>query len=562
MRMTRTRTVTITAAITLAPVTVRAQDAPERFVERPLIGARHGVVTSLHPLASMSGMRILAKGGNAFDAAVATGVASNVVDPKNGTIGGNGFATIYVAREGRVRALNFYGTAPAAATIEVVKDKYHDYGALSVALPTTLKGYQELLESYGTMGWAEVLEPAIELAEKGFVVPHDWARVLQQKRHILERYPTTMELFMPGGEPLQPGQVFVQRTLAQTLRAIAREGPDVFYEGEIARRIVNFLQENGGLVTYEDLANYEARWVQPIHTDYRGYTVYTQPPNSSAIALLMQLNMLESYDLPSLKHNSAEYLHLLGEVMRLAIADRNRYIADPDFVDVPVERLLSKEYAAQRRALIDPERTISTAQPGVPPDEPERENTTHLTVVDSAGNMVALTQTLGAWYGSGLVVDGVGIILSNQIRHLHMDRSSPSHLEPGKRPRSNQSPTVVLKDGRPFLAFGTPGSDGIWQRMTQVLVNIIDFGMDLQTAITAPRMIYGGSQETRTDLQPAFILEDRIPVEVRRKLEGKGFLLTVYPQDEGRLNGVMIDPQTGFLLGAADPRANTYAIGW
>jgi gamma-glutamyltranspeptidase/glutathione hydrolase len=353
---------------------------------------------------------------------------------------------------------------------------------------------------------------------------------------------------------------------------VAEEGADVFYKGDIARGIAEFYARNGGILAYEDLAGYEARWVDPISVDYRGYTVYTQPPNSSGIAVLMQLRLLEGFDLKALGHNTPAYLHLIGEVQRLALADRNRFVADPEFVSIPLSRLLSREYAAERRRLLVPGKTM----PSVPPPEgvADKSNTTHLTVADGDGNMVSLTQTLGSWYGSGVVAADTGVLFSNQMRHLHTEPESPSKVGPGRRPRSNQSPIIVLKDGEPVLAIGTPGSDGIWQRLAQVLVNIFDFGMDVQSAVAAPRMILGGYQETGSDPPPTFQLEDRVPEATAAGLRAAGYTLEVIPSDEGSVNGVMRDPKTGFLFGAADPRrfgseggwwgstSSVYAIGW
>jgi gamma-glutamyltranspeptidase/glutathione hydrolase len=263
-----------------------------------------------------------------------------------------------------------------------------------------------------------------------------------------------------------------------------------------------------------------------------------------------------------MSHNSAEYLHLVGEAMRLAVVDRNRYVGDPDFVEIPVDKLLSKEYAAERRRLIHQDSTMTTATAGDSDAKPGESHTTHLNVVDAEGNMVALTQTLGAVFGSGVVAGDTGVFFSNQMRHLHADPKDPSRLEPGKRPRSNESPLIVLKDGQPFMALGTPGNDGIWQRLPQVIVNLIDFGMDIQTAITAPRMIYGGTQETGTAIGPVFNVEDRIPETVMSGLRRKGFEIKAVPDDYGRVNGIVIDPRSKFRLGGADPREYGYAIGW
>ena len=513
------------------------------------------------------------QGGNAFDAAIATAIATTVVDPKDSTIGGQGFATIYVAKEKRVRALNFYGTAPEAATIEALKDKPYKTGYLSTPVPSNLKGYEALHKAYGKLPWAEVLRPAIELAEDGFIADEEFVWLLDVLKDRLD-FPSTRSVFFPGGRAPLPGELFKQPDLARTLKRVAVEGANVFYKGDIALKIADFYGKNGGILSYKDLANYEAAWFEPIKTNYRGYDVYTQPPNSSGIAVLMQLNILEGYDLKTLGQNSAEYLHLIGEVQRIAIADRNRYVADVNSMSVPFAQLLSKDFAAERRRLIIPGKTMPAVTPPKSESPPDKSNTTHLTVVDGEGNMVSMTQTLGSWYGSGVVAADTGVLFSNQLRHLHTEADSPSKLAPGRRPRSNQSPLIVLKDGEPVLALGTPGNDGIWQRLVQALANIIDFGMDIQQAVSAPRMIYGGFQETGTAIPPEFEIEDRIPESTRAALIARGYKLSVIPSDEGSLNGVWRDRKTGILIGGADPRrlgtengkwgstASVYAVAW
>lgn len=530
-----------------------------RFIERPLITGRQAMVTSLEPLASMAGMRVMQQGGNAFDAAVATAVALTVVDPRMSSVGGNGFATIYVANTHEVRALNFYGSAPQHATADVYQGKDYSHGFLSAPVPSCLKGYEALHKAYGRLPWTTVLQPAIELAENGFVLPQPLAETIDVYHDELAKFPSTARVFLPNGRAPKTGEIFRQPDLARTLRGIAEHGTDYFYRGEVAMRIAKSFQENGGVLTAQDLASYQAKWVNPISTTYRGYTIYTQPPSSSAVAVLEQLNMLEAYDLKALGHNSPEYLHLLAEVMRLAIADRNRYVGDPEFVKVPVDKLVSKEYAAERRKLIHLESTMPLATAG-DFGKPEQTHTTHLNVVDAEGNMVALTQTLGDLFGSRVVAADTGVLLSDEMRHLHLDPNDPSRLEPGKRSRSNESPIIILKDGKPFMAIGTPGSDGIWQHLVQVIVNVVDFGMDIQTAITVPRMRSGGV-ESGTEIKPVFLVEDRIPATTMDALRAKGYDIKAIAQS-GRVNGIMIDPSTGFRLGGADPRENGYALGW
>lgn len=538
----------------------RGASASAQLVERPLISGREAIVTSLEPLASMAGMRILQEGGNAFDAAVATALAVGVVDPRMSSIGGNGFATIYVAKSREVRALNFYGAAPKRATQESFAGKDYSHGVLSVPVPSALKGYEALHKAYGRLPWAKVVQPAIELAEAGFVVEQPLADDFHESEKELSKIPATAKVLLPGGRAPNAGQIFRQKDLARTLREIAQRGADAFYHGPIGARLAAYIQENGGVLGTDDLAGYRARWLIPISTTYRGYTVYTQPPSSSAIAVLEQLNILEGYDLKALGHNSPQYLHLIGEAIRLAAADRNRYIGDPDFVNVPVEKLLSKAYAAERRNLIHMDSTMPAAVVGGF-NRPEESHTTHLNVADAEGNMVALTQTLGDIFGSRVIAGDTGVLLGDEMRHLHLDPNDPSRLEPGKRSRSNESPIIVLKDGNPFMAIGTPGSDGIWQRLVQVIVNVVDFGMDIQTAINAPRIRSGGV-ESGSEIKPVFRVEDRIPAATLDALRAKGFELTVVKDDYGRVNGIVIDPVTKFRLGGADPRENTYALGW
>ena len=539
-----------------------SRPAVAQLAERPLVTGRQEMVTSLEPLASMAGMRILQEGGNAFDAAVATAAAITVLDPRMSSIGGHGFATIYVAKTREVRALNFYGAAPKRATVEAFTGKDYSRGYLSAPVPSTLKGYAALHAAYGKLQWSQVLQPAIELAEQGFVMTKALSGDIEANRQVLSQFPSSAKIFLPGGRAPHPGEIFKQPDLARTLKEVAAHGPEVFYRGDIADRIDKFYREHDGVLRKDDLETYKELWFKPISTTYRGYTFYTQPPTSSAIAVLEQLNLLEGYQLKPMGHNSPDYLHLIGEVMRLAIADRNRYVGDPDFVQVPVEKLLSKEYAQQRRALIHLDSTMPIATAG-DFGQPGESHTTHMNVVDAEGNMVALTQTLGDLFGSGVVAGDTGVLFSDEMRHLHLDPNDPSRLEPGKRSRSNQSPIIVLNpDGKPFMAIGTPGNDGIWQRIVQVIVNVIDFDMDIQTAITEPRMIYGGNQETGTELRPIFKLENRIPDSVMQALRGKGYEIKSVNDDDGRVNGIIIDPRTGFRLGGADPRADGYAIGW
>jgi gamma-glutamyltranspeptidase/glutathione hydrolase len=536
----------------------------EQIARRPLITGLNGVVTSNQPLASAAGLRILMKGGNAFDAAVATAAATSVVDPGMSTLGGNGFATIYVAATREVKALNFFGTAPLGAKPELFDKEKLNIGVLASPIPSNLKGYQALLEKHGTMKLADVLEPAIELAERGFVVSPEFARSIERSREMFSRFPTTARVYLPGGAPPAVGSVFVQADYARTLRQVATKGADDFYKGDLARRIAKFYQEQGGIITLKDLEQYQAKWMEPLSVSYRGYTVYTQPPNSSAIAALQQLNILSGMDVESLGFGSAPFLHNFMEATRLSLADRNRWVADTDAVPVPIATLLSADHARKQRMRIDPSKAAAVIDPTELTSTPGG-NTTHLTVVDRAGNMVALTQTLGDGFGSRVVVGDTGLFFSNQMRHMHLEPDSPSKIRGGIRPRSNQSPTIVVKDGIAVMALGSPGGDAIWQRVAQTVVNLIDFGMNIQDAVAAPRFTYAGPLETGFSLKPVWSVEDRVSNAVVEKLRSMGHEIRVVPSEGGAVNGVVRDPKTGALSGGADPRATgwkSYAIGF
>lgn len=559
--MTRSAVRFLTVGLLFSPVLPNGQAPSQSIGQRPLITGRHGMVTSNHPLASAAGLRILLKGGNAFDAAVAAAAATSVVDPSNSSLGGNGFATIYVAATKEVRALNFFGTAPQAAKPELFTKEKLNGGILASPVPSNLRGYEALLAQYGTMKLADVLAPAIDLAEHGFLVTADFARMTERNRDTFTQYPTTARTFLPGGQSPQIGSVFMQPDYARTLRQIAAKGAEDFYTGDLARRIAEFYRKEGGILSLDDLANYKAKWLEPISCTYRGHVIYTQPPNSSAVAALEQLNILEGFDLKALGHNTAPFLHRFMEAVRLALADRNRYVADTAAVPVPIAQLLSKSYGERQRGRIDAERARPVVTPGELVSSPQGD-TTHLTVADAAGNLVALTQTLGGAFGSGVIVGDTGLFFSNQMRHMHLESDSPSQIRGGIRPRSNQTPTIVLKGGQAVMALGSPGGDAIWQRVTQTLVNLIDFGMNIQEAVSAPRFAYGGPQESGTAVTPVWMIEDRVAADVIDRLTAMGHEIRLVPSEGGAVNGIVRDPKTGVLTGGADPRGKSYAIGY
>ena len=548
---------TTLALFQLGNVLLHAQN----ITTRPVVSGRNGMVTSNHPAATAAGFQILLAGGNAFDAAIATAITTSVVDPSNSTLGGNGFATIYHAQSGKVYALNFFGTAPSNSRPELFTEESLNEGILASPVPSNLKGYQVLHERFGSLSFNKLLEPALEYAEEGFLVTPLFQKQIERYQTTFARYPSTAKVFLPDGSPPRVGSLFKQVDYANTLKQIAKHGADDFYTGKLAKHIADFYQKEGGILSLQDLKEYKTKWIKPLSISYREFTVYTQPPNSSAVALLEELNIMEGFNNKALGHNSSSYLHRFMEAVRLALADRNKYVADTDAIEVPLAKLTSKNYANRQRERINPKKASDVIHPGNIESKPDGQ-TTHLTVADHLGNMVALTQTLGAGYGSKIIVGETGLFFSNQMRHMHLEPDSPSQIRGGIRPRSNQSPTIILKNNEPVMAIGTPGGDGIWQRLAQVIINILDFDMTIQEAVSAPRFVYGGPQETGNTVMPIWRVETGIETNVLRSLEKLGHRIEVVTREGGAVNGITRDPTTLVLSGGADPRGRSYAIGY
>jgi gamma-glutamyltranspeptidase/glutathione hydrolase len=526
--------------------------APGGGKTRSAVRAMNGMIATSQPLASAAGLRVLQQGGNAVDAAVAAAAVLCVVEPMMLSPGGDMFAIVWDAKKKELKALNASGRAPQAASIDELKkrgiDQMPTSGIHTVTVPGAVDGWAKLIERYGTMSLAQVLQFAIEYAERGFpvtdVIAADWQVGLSHKDH-----PDFAATFLPNGKPPAPGEIFTNKNLAATLRKIAAQGPDVFYRGEIAAKIVKFLNEEGGLHTRRDFANQTSNWVDPISVNYRGYTVYEVPPNTQGLAALQMLNILEGYDLKPLGHNTAEYLHLLTEAKKLAFIDRARHIADPDFYRAPLDRLLSKDYAAELRKRIDLGRIANQSSTGPRGGE----DTTYLTVVDKDRNVVSFIQSIFSAFGSGLVAADTGIVLHNRGAGFSFDPAHPNKLEGGKRPFHTIIPAMAFKDGRPWLSFGVMGGDMQAQGHVQVLLNLIDFGMDVQQAGEQPRFRHFDS---------GLALESAIGADVRKALEAKGHRLTISPGMFGGYQAIMIDPKTGALFGGSDPRKDGCAMGW
>ncbi len=542
-----------------------------RGLQRSATG-RHGMVATADERATRVGVDILERGGNAADAAVAVAFALAVVYPQAGNIGGGGFAVLRLA-DGTTAALDFRETAP----LSLLPDDYLDeegrptdksrIGHLAVGVPGTVAGLAELHRRYGSMPWAELVAPAIDLAENGFTVDERLNRDLAAKQEVLRRFPTTEQIFFAGDAPPSIGSTLRQPLLARTLRLIASEGAAAFYTGRIADLIVEEMQDGGGLISQEDLSRYQAKWRDPIVFDYRGHTVISMPPPSSGgVALAEILNVLEGYDLGRLGFNTPESVHLIVESFRRAFADRNYYLGDPDFVEMPIARLVSDDYAAELRAGISRNRASSSESFNRVPVLREGTNTTHISIVDGEGNAVALTYTLNSSFGSGVVVRGGGFFLNNEMDDFTVRAGYPNQfglvqgdanvVGPGRRPLSSMTPTIVLGPGGGLeMVLGSPGGPRIITAVAQVIVDVIDFGMDAVTAVAAPRVHHQ-------------LLPDRIEIETNgmdgatlSALSRMGHDLQPNAGFFGDVQLVLRDPD-GTLHGVSDPRRGGRALGY
>lgn len=529
---------------------------------RTVVAGRHGAVASAHPLASQVGLDILRAGGNAVDAIVSMAAALNVVEPYMSGVGGAGLLLLHLAK-GETKTLNFSGTTPAAATPERFTPASQDIGPCACLIPGNVAGWLEALRAHGTKPATEVFGPAIRMAEEGFPLHPLNVRLIEQSAPRLN--PPAAQIY--GKVPRQIGAILQQRELAASLRAIAEHGADYFYRGPLAHKIAEYVQSQGGLLTRDDLAGYEPQWQQPAQVKYRGLEVKTCPPNSEGFQILQTLKLLEATDLKSLGHNSADYIHVLSEAMKLATADRIRWGGDPKFHDIPLGRLLAEDYVTQRRRRMDRgkasrsegERWRSSHADGAVSPGKLDGLTTHLTAVDSQGNVASITQSLGNAFGSGVVVPETGIALNNLLfwTEIDPDCPTPNLMCPGKQWSCPMAPVHVFHDGGFWFSIATPGSYGILQTTVQMLLNIVEFGADPQLAIEAARFrLY---EETRMQI------EDRVPVAVRDALKARGHALELvgdYSMLVGGGHSVMIDPESAARLAGADPRRDGYALAY
>ena len=524
---------------------------------RSPVVAKNGMVATSQPLAAMAGLHTMMLGGNAVDAAVAGAAVLGVVEPLSTGVGGDTFALVWNPAEKRVRALNGSGRAPAAASIAELKAQGHSHmpetGPYTISVPGTVHGWESLLQAYGTMPLTEVLKPAIQYAEEGFpvseIIAHHWSTNAEK----LSSLPSGQELLLNGRAP-KHGEVMRLPTLAHTLHAIAEGGSEALYQGKTGQKIAAFVQEQGGWLSPEDLANHTSDWDEPISTDYRGVTCWECPPNGQGIAALEALNIVEGFDLNGMGTQTADSYHHLIEAMRLAFADALRYVADPRKAPVPIAELISKGYADSRRGLIDPSRAMSSAPYG---KVPVGSDTVYISCVDGQGTACSLISSLFSSFGTGLVVPGTGIVLQNRAALFSLDPKHPNALTPGKRPYHTIIPAMATVGGELYLCYGVMGGFMQPQGHLQMISNLVDFGMNPQEAINAPRFMAMGD---------SVYLEEGLSPDVVRKLESRGHRVGIVSgYDRAGMGGAQViqrDRETGALWGGSEPRKDGCAVGW
>jgi gamma-glutamyltranspeptidase/glutathione hydrolase len=534
---------------------------------RSVVMARNGAIATSQPLATAAGLRVLQSGGNAIDAAVTAAAVLAVVEPTMNGIGGDLFAIVYSAKDNKVHGLNASGRAPAAATVDEFKRRGLPAiplrGELSVSVPGVVDGWSELLAAHGTRTLAQALEPAIKYAREGYAVSEIIAAQWKEVEGILGRDDKAAAVYLPGGKAPAPGDIFRNPRLAASLEQIAKGGRDAFYKGPLAKAIADDMQRRHGLLAAKDLADHHADWVQPLSTTYRGYQVFELPPNTQGVAALEMLNILEGFDLKTLGHNSAAYLHTLVEAKRIAFADRDAWLGDPASTPkAAVDRILSKDYAGQRAKEIDAKHVAKSYKPlalegRTTPDGGEHPmamgDTVYLTAADSDGNVISLIQSLYEAFGSGIVAGDTGIVLHNRGSLFSLTPGHPNQLAAGKRPFHTLIPAMVLKDGAPWVSFGVMGGDMQAQGHAQVLANLIDFGMNIQEAGEAPRFRHTAN---------GLALESAFSADARAGLTARGHTLIDGKGVWGGFQGIMIDPKTRVLMAGSDPRKDGMAAGW
>lgn len=561
--------VSLTCAATLCVSTMAA--AADRitgyhFATRSEAMAPNAMAATSQPLATQVALDIMQQGGNAIDAAIAANAVLGLVEPTGNGIGGDLFAIVWDAETEQLYGLNASGRSPQSLTLDYFKqrglDKIPARGVLPLSVPGTVDGWFELHEKFGALPMAQVLAPAIEYARQGFPVTEVIAYYFERNAAVIGEQPGFAEVFLKDGQPPQKGERFRNPDLANTLEKIANEGRDVFYRGEIARTIDAFVAEHGGFLSYDDLANHTSTWVEPVSTNYRGYDLWELPPNTQGIAAQQILNILENYDLAAMGFDSAEYIHHFVEAKKLAFEDRAKYYADPEFSAAPVTGLLDKDYAKERAKLIDPNRAGKAYEPGNPPTEGD---TIYLTTADQQGNMVSLIQSNYRGMGSGITPTGLGFVIQNRGELFALQEGHANVYEPGKRPFHTIIPAFVTKDGKPLMSYGVMGGATQPQMHAQILINMIDFGMNLQEAGDAPRILHTGSSQPTGEIMAdggVVSLENGFSAATRRELIKMGHTLQEAVGPYGGYQAIWKNHEEDVYYGASESRKDGHAAGF
>jgi gamma-glutamyltranspeptidase len=535
------------------------------FATRSEVIARNGMAATSQPLATQVALDILKKGGNAIDAAIAANAVLGVVEPTGAGIGGDLFAMIWSADKGKLYGLNGSGRSPRSLKLEYFRDNGYEfipsYGPLPISVPGCVDAWYEIHDMFGRLPMKDILQPAINYAREGFPVTEVIAYYLEKGTSTLKEYPNIKEVYMPGGKAPSKGEIFKNPLLASTLEKIVKGGRNEFYRGTIAHQIDAFMKKQGGFLSYDDLARHHSEWVEPVSTNYRGYDVWELPPNGQGIAALQMLNILEGYDLAAMGFGSAEYMHLFTEAKKLAFEDRARYYTDPLFQSVPVTQLISKKYAAERRKLIDPQKAAKVYDAGVL----EAGNTVYLTVADKYGNMVSLIQSNYRGMGSGMCPTGLGFVLQDRGEMFSLEKGHANVYAPGKRPFQTIIPAFITKDKKPWISFGVMGGDMQPQGHVQIVVNLIDFKMNLQEAGDAPRMHHIGSSEPTGQQMTdggVLLLESGFRTEVIQKLMSMGHTIQWDLGGYGGYQAIMWDSKNKVWFGASESRKDGQASGY
>lgn len=535
------------------------------FATRSEVIAQNGMAATSHPLATQVAIDILKAGGSAVDAAIAANAVLGLMEPTGCGIGGDLFAIVWDAKTKKLHGLNASGRSPKSLTLDYFKEnnlkKVPSYGPLPVTVPGAVDGWFELHKKFGKIPMQKILAPAVTYAREGFPVTELIAYYLERSARILGEYPNFKETYMPNGRMPAKGEIFRNPDLANTYEKLAKGGRDAFYKGEIARTIEKYIKEQGGFLSYNDMASHKSEWIDPVSTNYRGYDVWELPPNGQGIAALQILNILEAYDISAMGFGSANYLHHFIEAKKLAYEDRAHYYADMQTVGVPLERLISKEYAAERRQLLDPNRAARRYDPG----NMDTPSTIYLTVADKYGNMVSLIQSNYRGMGSGMTPWGLGFVLQDRGEGFNLEEGYLNSYAPGKRPFHTIIPGFITKDGKPYISFGVMGGGMQPQGHVQIVVNMIDFGMNLQEAGDAPRVQHIGSSEPTGEKMTTggtVLLETGFDWEAIRALIGKGHRIQWDLGGYGGYQAIMWDEVNGVYYGASESRKDGQAAGY